>query len=83
MVRIRNAVRIMSFRLLQGMLNRGAVCVRMNVRSCTYLKEPGRPSESLGVQTQTDCAGMHKRPEDGMWLPTGGQIVNGHKRISS
>ena len=27
--------------------------------------------------------GMHKRPEDGMWLPKGGQIGNGHIRISS
>ena len=26
---------------------------------------------------------MHKRPEDGMWLPTGGKIENGHIRIPS
>ena len=28
------------------------------------------------VQKQTDGAGMHKRPEDRMWLPKGGQIGN-------
>ena len=70
-------------RLPRGALNRGAVCVRMHLRSCTDVKEPGWPSESLGVQKQTDRAGMHKRPEDGMWLPTGGQIGNGHIRVSS
>ena len=52
-----------------GTLNRGLVCVRMHLRTCADLKEPGWPSESLGVQKQTDRAGMHKRPEDGMWLP--------------
>ena len=41
------------------------------------VKEPGWPSESLGVQKQTDGAGMHKRPENEMWLPMGGQIENG------
>ena len=70
-------------RLPRGALNRGAVCVRMHLRSCTDVKEPGWPSESLGVQKQTDRAGMHKRPKDGMWLPTGGQIGNGHIRVSS
>ena len=70
-------------RLPQGALNRGAVCVRMHLRSCTDVKEPGWPSKSLGFQKQTDIAGMHKRPEDGMWLPTSGQIGNGHILISS
>jgi len=37
------------------------------------IKEPGRPCESLEVQKQTDCAGMHKSPKDGMWFSKGGQ----------
>ena len=67
----------------EGRKTRGAVCIRMHLRSCADLKEPGWPSESLGVQKQTDGAGMHKRPENGMWLPTGGQMENGRIRISS
>ena len=51
--------------------------------SCTDVKEPGWPSESLGVRTQTDHASKHKHPEDRMWLPKGGQIGNGHIRNSS
>ena len=31
-------------------------------------------SKSLGVQKQTDGTGMHKRPENEMWLPMGGQL---------
>ena len=38
------------------------------------VKEPGCPSKSLGVQKQKDGAGMHKRPENGMWLTTGRQL---------
>ena len=41
-------------RLPRGTLNRGAVCVRMHLRSCTDVKEPGWPSESLVVQKHTD-----------------------------
>ena len=74
---------VCSSRLPRGTFNRGAVCVRMHLRSCADLKEPGWPSESPGVRKQTDRAGMHKHPENGMWLPTGGQIENGHIRISS
>ena len=37
-----------------GTLNRGPVCVRMHLRSCADPKEPGWPSESLGVQKQAD-----------------------------
>ena len=37
-----------------GTLNRGLVCVRMHLRSCADPKEPGWPSESLGVQKQAD-----------------------------
>ena len=40
--------------LPQGTLNRGAVCVRMYLRSCADLKEPGWPSESVGVRKQED-----------------------------
>ena len=40
--------------LPRGVLNRGAVCVRMHWRSCTDVKEPGWPSESLGVRKQAD-----------------------------
>ena len=41
-------------RLPRGTLNRGAVCVRMHLRTCADLKEPGWPSESLGVRKQAD-----------------------------
>ena len=50
-------------RLPRGTLNRGAVCVRMHLSACMNLKELGRPSQSLGVQKQTDGAGIQKRPE--------------------
>ena len=40
--------------LPRGVLNRGAVCVRMHWRSCTDVKEPGWPGESLGVRKQAD-----------------------------
>ena len=48
--------------LPRGALNRGAVCVRMHSRLCTDVKEPGWPSENLGVQKQTDHACMQKTP---------------------
>ena len=41
-------------RLPRGTLNRGAVCVCMHLRPCADLKEPGWPSESLGVRKQAD-----------------------------
>ena len=31
--------------------------------------------ESLGAKKQTDGTSIHKRPENGKWLPTGGQLV--------
>ena len=37
----------------------------------------------LRVQKQTDCACMHKDPENEKWLPMGGQIGNSHICISS
>ena len=72
--------------LPQGTLNRGAVCVRlrqnieisdvcMHISLSTDVKEPGWPSESLGAKKQTDGTSIHKRPENGKWLPTGGQLV--------
>ena len=42
--------------LPRGALNWGAVCVRMHLRSCMDVKEPGWPSESLGVQKHKDMA---------------------------
>ena len=38
----------------RGMLRRGAICGRMHLRPCTGVKEPGWPSESLGVRKHTD-----------------------------
>ena len=61
-------------RLPRGMWYRGAVYVHIHLSSCTDVKGPGWQSESLGVQKQTDGAGMHKRPENGIWLPTGRQL---------
>ena len=59
-------------------LTRGVVCVRMHLRSCMDIEEPGWPNESLWVQKQTNVGGMHKRPEDRMWLHTDRQIENVH-----
>ena len=50
----------------------------MHSRSCTDVKGSGRTKESLEVQKQTDGADMHKRIENGIWLPTGRQIGTGH-----
>ena len=41
---------VVVLRLSDGTLNRGPVCVRMHLRICADLKEPGWPSKSLGVQ---------------------------------
>ena len=49
---------VVVLRLPQGMLNRGAICVRMHLSSCTDVKEPWWPSEILEVQKQTDGAGI-------------------------
>ena len=39
-----------------GTLNRGPLWVHMHLRTCVDQKEPGWPSESLGVQKHTDMA---------------------------
>ena len=47
------------------------------------LRRTWMTSESIGVQKHTDGASMQKSPENGMWLPMGGQIENCHVRIPS
>ena len=54
-------------RLPRGKLNRGAVCVRMHLRSCTDVKEPGWPSESLGVQKQAYNTHWHTVLQNRSW----------------
>ena len=54
-------------------------CIYDHARTLKNLDDQARKSRG----PETDGAGMHKRPENGMWLAKGGQIENGHIRISS
>ena len=58
--------------IIQGSLNRGAICVCMHLRSSADEKEPGCQAKAIEIIG----AGMHKRPEDGMWLLAGWQTGN-------
>ena len=52
----------------------------LNMSKHAYLY--GHVTRGGGGSRFVYVTGMHKRPEDGMWLPTGGQIGNGHIRVS-
>ena len=84
LVRYGCTIHVVVPRRSDGTLNQGLVCVRMHLRSCADLKEPGWPSESLGVRKQADNTDRHtvlrsrSWADCNKWVQWGKQMTGPH-----